>query len=209
MRSFVILIFAIFASPLAAQPGEYGNLTVNVVDGNGAPIGESMVLQASVRERGYTIEGHGPFQDTWFKPRDARRSSFIGEIVCGGRFSVAVSAPGYRTKIESSRAERCPAEVSVVLERDGNPVPPPRRLTRISGTLTAHAGLYLDGAFRLKQDQLTYIPRIRSDGQFSFELPPGIFNIEFAHYKCSQYLITGYRIGPEPRILPIDANCAP
>jgi hypothetical protein len=83
------------------QPGPLGNLSVNIVDGNGDPIREGTVLQASVRTNGYTIEGHGPFQDSWYKPRDARRSSFIGEIACGREVSVAVSAPGYRPQAEA------------------------------------------------------------------------------------------------------------
>ena len=189
------------------QPGPLGNLSVNIVDGNGDPIREGTVLQASVRTNGYTIEGHGPFQDSWYKPRDARRSSFIGEIACGREVSVAVSAPGYRPKLVTQVTTTCPAEMDVVLEPDGSPFPDLKKLSKISVTFTGLARGTYDGALTIRQERLTYIPKISTQGRSSVELLPGTYSIEFSTTNCSQYSVSNYRVSPAPRTLTIDANC--
>jgi hypothetical protein len=203
------LFALLLAASIHAQPGAAGNLSIKVVDVSGNPIPDSRVLQASISGSRIVIEGHSIFDSppSHYKPRDAERSSFVGRVWCGRDTSIHVSAAGYRSVIKEDVAKTCPAEITVVLERtDPQPVYA-KKLITLAGRLKDPGGLDLDGWLRIVQETIEYVPKINADGTFSAKLAAGIYQIKFDHFRCNQFLISNYRIGPEPKTFDINADC--
>lgn len=210
-RAFFIFAASIFLSAaVLGQPGPEGYLSVRVVDGSGNPIPDARVLDAYVAPGRIIIEGHNKFDNSQsrYKPRDAERSSFVARIVCGEKYSIAVSAAGYASVIKENVALRtCPAEVTVVLERTDPRPAYPKKLILISGRIKNQNGISMDGWLRIFEDRKEYIPKIAPDGSFAAKLTAGNYQIKFDHHRCNNFQITDYRIGPEPKTLDLDADC--
>lgn len=207
---FIFAACIVLSAAVFGQPGEEGYLSVNVVDGSGNPIPDSRVLDAYIAPGRMIIEGHNKFDNSQsrYKPRDAERSSFVRRIVCGERYSIAVSAAGYASAIKQDVAPRtCPAEVTVVLERTGPRPAYPKKLITVSGRIKNQNGISMDGWLRIFEDRKEYIPKIAADGSFSVKLSAGTYQINFNHHRCNNFQITNYRIGSEPKTLDLDADC--
>mgnify|MGYP003394052538 CR=1 FL=1 len=211
-RAFFIFATGIFlSSAVFGQPGPEGYLSVNVVDTSGKPIPDARVLDVYIAPGRMIIEGHNKFDDSQsrYKPRDAERSSFVSRIVCGERYSIAVSAPGYASVIKQdvTSARTYPAEITVVLERtDPGPVHP-KKLILISGRIKNQNGIFMDGWLRIFENNKEYIPKIAPDGTFTVMLSAGTYQINFNHHRCNNFQITNYRVGPEPKTLDFNADC--
>jgi hypothetical protein len=207
---FIFAGFIVFSTGVFAQPGPEGYLSVNVVDGSGNPIPDARVLEAQIAPGRMVIEGYNKFDNSQsrYKPRDAERSSFVARIVCGERYSIAVSAAGYESVIKENAAPRtCPAEVTVVLERTYPRPAYPKKLITVSGQIKNQNGISMDGWLRIFEDNKEYIPKIEPDGTFSAKLSAGTYQIKLEHHRCNQFLINNYRVGPEPKTLDLDADC--
>jgi hypothetical protein len=207
---FIFAAFIIFSVVVLAQPGPEGYLSVNVVDVSGNPIPDARVLDAYIAPGRMIIEGHSKLDDSRsrYKPRDAERSSFVTRIVCGEKYSIAVSAGGYASVIKENVAPRtCPSEVTVVLERTDPGPAYPKKLILVSGRIKNQNGISMDGWLRIFEDNKEYLPKVASDGSFSAKLSAGTYQIKFDHHRCNNFQITNYRVGPEPKTLDLDADC--
>ena len=52
-----------------------------------------------------------------------------------------------------------------------------------------------------------YIPVIAKDGSYSVRLLPGLYDIIFNEFNCTEYTIRNYRIASAPKTLNFTADC--
>lgn len=215
MRLFTGVLFVAAASAVFGQPGDDGTLSVNVVDEKGNEIRGASVTEATVGTgrpvfmgRNFPTVTERAFKQL-FTPRDEYRSSFIAPTFCksGGSFSIKVSAPGYESRIISEPTKSCDAQMNVVLKRSSEALPSFERLTVLSGKLLDQRGRPITQRFTIIREGKEYIPKIGKDGSYSARLLPGLYEIIFNEFNCTEFSMRNYRIGSEPRTLNFTPDC--
>lgn len=198
-----------------AQPGDDGTISVNVVDEQGKEVRGASVDEATVGTgrpillgRGFPTAVERGFKPL-FRPRDDYRSSFIAQTFCKRErsYSIEVKAPGYETKMHTGSLRDCDLKVDVVLKRSAEPIPAFEALTTLSGKLTDQNGKPITRRFLIIREGREYVPMIAKDGSYSARLLPGLYEIVFNEFNCTEYTIRNYRIGTQPRTLNFTADC--
>ena len=97
--------------------------------------------------------------------------------------------------------------MNVVLKRSTEPLPVFEPLTMLSGKLTDQNGRPILRRFMIIREGKEYLPRINKDGTYSARLLPGLYEIVFNEFNCTEFTIKNYRIASEPRTLNFTPDC--
>lgn len=216
MRLITAVLFLVSAAGVVmSQPGDDGTISVTVVDEQGREIRGASVDEATVGSgrpifmgRNFPTAAERGFKPL-FTPRDEHRSSFIAPTFCksGGNYSINVKAAGYETRIVSEPLKSCEAEVKVVLKRSSEPLPAFEPLTLLSGKLVDQRGRPITRRLMIIREGKEYIPEIGKDGSYTARLLPGLYEIIFNEFNCTEFTMRNYRIGSEPRTLNFTPDC--
>ena len=68
-------------------------------------------------------------------------------------------------------------------------------------------GRPLGHRFHLVKGRFKYRPRIADDGSYSMKLAPGLYEISFTPYNCSEYSIKNFRMYERSRTLDLTVDC--
>ncbi len=188
---------------------------MTVVDASGSPIREASVREAPVGSGGGSFMGRAlpdavsrDFKPM-FDPRDGERSAFIAKVRCsrGLGYAIRIAAEGYDPLIKSGRINSCADEIEVVLTRNSTPLPAFDALTVLKGRLLDHLGRPITRRFKIVRDGVSYTPKISAAGEYSAKLAPGLYEIRFEPYGCTEHLIKNFRIEQQPRTLNFTVDC--
>lgn len=97
--------------------------------------------------------------------------------------------------------------MNVVLKRSSEPLPSFEPLTVLSGKLTDQRGRPITRRFTIIREGKEYLPKINKDGTYSARLLPGLYEIIFNEFNCTEYTMKNYRIGAQPRTLNFTPDC--
>lgn len=198
-----------------AQPGDEGTISISVVDEHGREVRGASVDEASIGTgrpiflgRGFPTAAERGFKPL-FRPRDEHRSSFVAATYCkhDHGYAIQVKAPGYEPKVQTGSLRDCQANENVVLKRSSEPIPAFEPLTTLSGKLTDQNGRPITRRFLIVREGKEYVPLIAKDGSYSARLLPGLYEIIFNEFNCTEYTIRNYRLGDVPRVLTLTADC--
>jgi hypothetical protein len=206
------LIFGINVAHAKAQPG-WDFVFVNVVDGSGERIRDAWVKVIPRGDSAPSFLDPSRRQinivDRSFLPTDGSHSRFVAWIIArtSGEYEVEATAEGFHPLRKTITMSRSSSEHTFVLEPNGKPRPVFPKLVTLSGRMMNTFGEPMSGLRVQGPTGYFYSPEFDGEGNFTIEVVPGDYRIEFWPASCTRYTLEDYVIGESGRVLNLTTEC--